>query len=163
MKQNPFYMKKIILIFIAFSLLSCGSSKVVSEYEKSLKGNWTLNNINSTVIGDLDFNIFGSNSRDCMIDSNWEFIPNNNTGSYILSGAECDTEKNYFVFNIEEVDSTSGFYDFLLKPTNSKGKSESNKGFRLELKSISDTSMVWEQTINFEGKPQKLTFKFNKQ
>jgi len=155
-------MKKIITIFITFILLSCGSSKVVKEYDKTIKGNWSLDSINSTVIGDLDFKIFGTSSRDCLIDSAWEFIPNNNTGSYVLNGAECDNEKNYFVFTIEEVDSTSGFYDFLLKPTNEKGKSESNTGFRLELKSMTDTSMVWEQTINFEGKPQKLTFNFNK-
>ena len=155
-------MKKIITVFIAFVLLSCGSSKVVKEYEKTIKGNWSLDNINSTVIGDLDFEIFGNNSRDCLIDSSWEFIPNNNTGSYVLSGSECSTEKKYFVFTIQEVNSTSGFYDFLLKPTNAKGKSESNTGFRLELKNMTDTSMVWEQTINFEGKPQKLTFNFNK-
>jgi hypothetical protein len=155
-------MKKIIIALLAFISLSCGSSKVVKEYEKTIKGNWSLDNIKSTVIGDLDFKIFGSGSRECLINSSWEFIPNNNTGTYVLSGSDCSTEKKYFAFTIEEVDSTSGFYDFLLKPTNEKGKSESNTGFRLELKSMTGTSMVWEQTINFEGKPQKLTLNFNK-
>jgi hypothetical protein len=118
--------------------------------------------MSSTVIGELNFTIFGQSSRDCTIGSSWEFIPNNNTGSYIESGSGCNTEKNYFVFSIDEVDESSGFYDFLLKPTSKNGKSETNKGYRLELVSLSEYTMVWKHTINFEGRPATLTFTFNK-
>lgn len=155
-------MKKLFYLAITLILFSCGTSKVVKQSEKTLKGNWVLNDMTSTVIGELNFTIFGQSSRDCVIGSSWEFIPNNNTGSYLESGSGCSTEKNYFVFSIDEVDETSGFYDFLLKPTDKKGKSETNKGFRLELVNLTDNTMVWKHTISFEGKPATLTFNFIK-
>ncbi len=155
-------MKKIICFAIVLVLLSCGASKTVKQSEKSLKGNWVLDDMTSTVIGELKFTVFGQSSRDCIIGSSWEFIPNNNTGSYIESGSNCNAEKNYFVFSIDEVDEVSGFYDFLLKPTNKRGKSETDKGYRLELVNLTEDTMVWKHTINFEGKPATLTFKFNK-
>lgn len=155
-------MRKILLLLIASTMLSCGSSKAVRDSEKTLKGDWMLDNMSSTIIGELEFTIFGQSSRNCIIGSSWEFIPNNNTGSYIESGTECNLDKNYFVFSINEVDETSGFYDFLLKPTNKKGKSETNKGYRLELVSLTENTMVWKHTFNFEGKPMTLTFNFTK-
>lgn len=156
-------MKKIISFSIILLILSCGSSKTVRKSEKTLKGNWTLSDMSSSVIGDITFNIFDQSTRNCIIGSNWEFIPNNNTGSYLESGNSCNAEKNYFVFSIDEVDETSGFYDFLLKPTDKRGKSETNKGYRLELISLTATTMTWKHTIDFEGKPMTLTFNFIKQ
>lgn len=156
-------MKKILTISIIFMLLSCGSTKTIRKSEKVLKGNWTLNDMSSTVIGDIKFNIFGQSSRKCVIGSTWEFIPNNNTGSYTESGSNCNLDKNYFVFSIDQVDETSGLYDFLLKPTDKKGKSETNQGFRLELVSLTETTMTWKHSLSFEGKPMTLTFNFTKQ
>jgi hypothetical protein len=155
-------MKKIILLPLLICLLSCGASKTVKQSEKSLKGNWVLEDMSSTVVGELNFTIFGQSSRNCIIGSSWEFIPNNNTGSYMESGSACNAEENYFVFSIDEVDAISGFYDFLLKPTDAKGKSETNKGYRLELVSLTGSTMVWKHTISFEGRPATLTFNFIK-
>lgn len=156
-------MKKILLLVLILFITSCGSSKVVRESEKNLKGNWILNNISSTVIGELKIKIFDNATRGCFIESNWEFIPNNNTGFYILSGVNCDVNKNYFKFSIDEVNQTTGFYDFMLKPTDKRGNSESDKGYRLELTSLNQTKMTLRHTVNFEGKPMTLTFNFTKQ
>jgi hypothetical protein len=56
----------------------------------------------------------------------------------------------------------TGLYDFLLKPTDAKSKSETNQGFRLSLKALSDTVMQWEQTVSVDGKPFTITMNFNK-
>ena len=76
----------------------------------------------------------------------WQFIPNNNTGIYSISKANCSTNDRYFIFTIDEVDIQTGLYNFLLKPTNNKYKSDTNQGFRLRLTLLSDTNMQWQQT-----------------
>lgn len=161
--SNKNLMKKNILLILIISLISCGTSKVVRESEKNLKGNWILNKVSSTVVGELKIKILGNSTRDCFIGSRWEFIPNNHTGFYILSGNRCALDENYFKFSIDEVNKTLGSYDFLLKPTDKRGNSESNKGYRLELTSLNQTTMTLKNTVNFEGKPMTLTFNFTKQ
>ena len=66
------------------------------------------------------------------------------------------------MFTIQEIDAQTGLYDFLLKPTNEKGKSETNQGFRLSLTSLSDTTMQWQQTVSVDGSPFTITMNFNK-
>jgi len=156
-------MKKISCILVLIFLMSCGSQKEIRQSEKTLKGNWYMEDVSASAIGDLKFTIFGKSSKDCLIGSSWEFIPNNNTGSYVESGMGCSDDQNYFAFNIDSVSEYSGLYDFLLKPTNEKGKSETDTGYRLELISLTKTTMAWKHTVSFEGKPLTLTFKFIKQ
>ena len=67
-----------------------------------------------------------------------------------------------FVFTIQEVDPQTGLYDFLLKPTNEKHKSDTNQGFRLKLTSLSDAFMQWQQTVSVDGKPFTITMNFTK-
>ena len=84
--------------------------------------------------------------------SEWKFTPNNNTGIYSVATEGCENGERNFIFTIKEVDSTTGFYDFLLKPTDAKNKSIDNSGFRLKLKQLTDLNMQWEQTASIEGK-----------
>jgi hypothetical protein len=66
------------------------------------------------------------------------------------------------VFSIQEVDATTGLYDFLLKPTNEKHKSTTNQGFRVELSALSETDMQWQQTVSLDGKPFTIYMNFKK-
>ena len=74
----------------------------------------------------------------------------------------CTSDKRFFVFTIDEVNEDTGLYNFLLKPTNEKGKSETNAGFRLELTSLSETAMQWQQMVTLDGKPITITMNFIK-
>ena len=50
-----------------------------------------------------------------------------------------------------------------MKPVNEKGKSETgNTGFRVNLVSLTDTAMTWEQTVSLDGKPFTIRMNFNK-
>ena len=155
-------MKKAILILFGICLLSCGASKTVRQSKQVIKGNWNLSSINYSEAGTYNVTLLGDASKDCFIGSTWEFIPNNNTGMYNIINSECNTGERYFVFTIQEIDETTGLYDFLLKPTNEKGKSDTNQGFRLRLLSLSETAMMWEQTVNVDGKPFTITMNFSK-
>ena len=156
-------MKHILLILITVGLLSCGSTKSVRNSKKMLKGTWALNSITHNNSGIFDIKLLNDASKDCLENSIWEFIPNNNSGSYSIDKEGCVNGDRNFIFTIEVIASESTKYDFLLKPTNSKMKSESNNsGFRLKLIQMTENSMILEQTISHEGSPFKISMNFTK-
>ena len=155
-------MKKIILILFAVCLVSCGTSKVVRNSQKTLKGNWSLSSITYSKTGDYNVILLNDVSKECFEASTWQFVPNNNTGLYSIANTECETGDRYFNFTVQEVNAETGHYDFLLKPTNEKGKSETNQGFRLKITSLTDTEMQWQQTVNPDGVPFIINMNFTK-
>ena len=157
-------MKKLALsIGIILMILSCGISKTVRDSKKVIKGEWTLSSITYSTAGKYNVTLLNDTSKDCFEGSTWQFIPNNNTGTYTINETSCSTGPRNFVFTIQEVNKETGLYDFLLKPTNEKQKSDTNQGFRLSLTSLTDTIMQWQQTVSVDGKPFIITMNFNKQ
>jgi hypothetical protein len=155
-------MKRLLILLITVTLVGCGPSKTVRDSKKVIKGDWSLNSITYSQVGTYNVNLLNDASKECFEGSTWKFIPNNNTGTYTINDAGCSTGERNFVFTIQEVNQTTGLYDFLLKPTNEKNKSETNQGFRLNLASISETMMQWKQTLTVEGNPFTITMNFSK-
>ncbi|MDO6759845.1 lipocalin family protein [Tamlana sp. 2_MG-2023] len=156
-------MKKIVLVLLTLSLVACGSTKTATpEPKKVIKGDWTLSTISYSEAGEFDVTLLNEDTKECFEGSTWNFIPNNNTGSYSIEGADCNSGMRHFIFTIQKIDEQSGLYDFLLKPTDEKGKSMTNQGFRLKLTSISETSMVWEQHLTVDDEPFVITWQFGK-
>ena len=157
-------MKKIILLVVLVATaIACGPPKTVQESRKIIKGYWSLDNISYSESGTFTVQLLNDTSKECFEGSTWRFIPNNNTGIYTINGGNCPTGDRNFVFTIQEMDPTTGLYDFLLKPTNAKNKSETNNsGFRLRLAQLSESSMRWEQTVSMEGKPFTISMNFSK-
>ncbi len=156
-------MKKfLILALVVVTAISCGTPKTVQESRKVIKGYWILNSISYDSSGTFNVTLFNDTSVECFEGSNWRFIPNNNTGNYTIENSNCPTGQRDFVFTIQELDQTTGLYDFLLKPTNAKGKSDSDVGYRLRLAQLNESSMRWEQTVNLDGKPFKINMNFSK-
>ena len=155
-------MKRVILLFLAISIVSCGTSKTVRESKKVIKGDWTLGTITYSKTGKYNVTLLNDTSKDCFEGSTWQFIPNNNTGTYTINESSCSTGVRNFVFTIQEIDPQTGLYDFLLKPTNEKNKSETNQGFRLKLTALSETNMQWQQTVTVDGAPFIINMNFIK-
>ncbi|SRX73777.1 lipocalin family protein [Aequorivita antarctica] len=156
-------MKKIlILALIAATAFSCGTPKTVQESRKVIKGYWTLENITYGSSGTYNVTLFNDTSVECFEGSTWRFIPNNNTGNYTIDNSNCPTGQRDFIFTIIEIDPASGLYDFMVKPTDAKGRSEDKTGFRLHLAQLNDNSMRWEQTVSLDGKPFKINMNFSK-
>ena len=156
-------MKQLLLLVLTISFLSCGASKTVRDSKKVIKGNWTLNSIAYSESGTYNVKLLNDASKNCFEGSSWQFIPNNNTGLYIIDKSDCPIGERNFIFTIQEIDETTGLYDFLLKPTNEKGKSETNQGFRLKLAALSDNAMQWQQTVSVNGQPFTINMNFTKQ
>lgn len=152
-------MKKIVLLIFAITLFSCGANKNVKLKEKIIKGNWTLNKISFSKTGDYNVTLFNDTTKDCLEGSSWKFIPNNNSGVYAVTNTNCNVGDRDFIFVVKEMDAVSGYYDFLLKPKNN----ENNVGFRLDLKDLSETTMLWQQKLSVNGTPFIINMNFTKQ
>lgn len=159
-------MKKIlILLLVGVFAASCGPSKVVQQSRKTLKGYWNLDSINyGDAPGVYDVTLFGDTSSECLVGSTWRFIPNNNFGNYEITSSGCPVGQRYFVWTIPDVDNTAtSSYDILLKPTDEKMRSTmNNKGFRLSIDYLSEDSLTFTQTVQYNGKPFKIVMNFSK-
>lgn len=156
------YMKRILLLLITVSVLSCGTSKTIRDSRKTIKGEWTLNKIDYSALGTYNVTLLNDVSKECFEGSIWQFVPNNYSGTYTINNGNCPTGLRNFNFTIQEIDSQTGLYNFLLKPTNEKGKSETNQGFRLKLTALSEVNMQWQQTVTVDGKPFIINMNFTK-
>ena len=156
--------KAALLVLSTLFLISCGSSAVVKEARATMNGDWMLNSI--TYPGNeenLQVTLLNDVPAKCLENSSWNFISNNNTGSYEPAGLGCQQGPNFFIWSVSEVDEAGGNYDLLFKPTDADHKSTTgNQGYRLNLTNLSGDRMVWEQTINFEGKPFTIRMNFTK-
>ncbi|MDX1272175.1 lipocalin family protein [Bizionia paragorgiae] len=155
-------MKKLSFLLLLVFLVGCGSSKVVRQSKKEIKGNWVLNSVNYDKTGTYAITFLNDASKACFEQSTWSFVPNNNTGIYSIANANCATGDRYFNFTIQEVDANTGLYHFLLKPTDEKGKSPDNAGFRLRLSQLSENTMQWQQTVSVDGSPFTINMNFTK-
>lgn len=159
-------MKKLVTILsvcVFLMVTSCGTSKTVRTSKKVIKGDWVLSSITYSQAGTYNTTLFNDASKTCFEGSNWKFVPNNNSGVYTINNSSCSTGERYFIFTIQEVDAETGLYDFLLKPTDEKHRSETNQGFRLKLSALSDTSMQWQQSVNASGSSVTINMNFTKQ
>ena len=160
-------MKKIALIItIALFTVSCGSTtKVAKEARKTFDGEWTLSSITyPNNPGNFNVTLFNEATASCFQGSTWDFVSNNNRGTYNVSGSGCDATTNNFIWSIDEENTPAGEYDFLLKPTDEKYKSTTgNQGFRINLQSVTQYNMIWEQTVSLDGSPFTIRMNFTKQ
>ena len=152
-------MKKFLILVLTATLFSCGASKTLKSKEKTIKGNWVLSNISYSKTGDYKVTMFNDATKECLEGSTWKFVPNNNTGTYNITKSTCVAGEREFVFVIKEIDQTSGYYDFMLKPKNNEG----NLGYRIDLRELTETSMLWRQKINIDGAPFLINMNFKKQ
>ena len=156
-------MKRIfILLIFSILILSCSTPKTVIQSKKVMKGEWVLNSVTVNEKGNFSVSLFNDASKDCFEGSVWRFIPNNNSGLYSITSENCISGNRYFVFTIQEINKENQLYDFLLKPTNEKLKSENNTGFRINLTQLTETEMEWKQTVLSDKLPIIITMSFTK-
>lgn len=159
-------MKRLAFLLLLASLVySCGTPAFIREAESSIGGYWELTDI-AYPGGEKDFNVslFNEVPAACLEQSSWNFIPNNNTGSYELSGIGCGEGPNFFIWFFPEAGAENQETDLMLKPTDAQYLSVSgNKGYRIELAQLTEGRMVWKETVFFEGEPFtiKMNFKRN--
>jgi len=103
-------------------------------------------------------------SQYCIQHTNWEFISNNNTGSYALSGTSCpNQEVQNFIWSVPK--EMYGFnHSIMLKPVNEYMKSDiNNKGYRMQLYDLKESTMTWEYDAIVDADKFSIRLYFEKQ
>ncbi|MHA7057449.1 hypothetical protein ACWGOQ_0009550 [Aquimarina sp. M1] len=160
-------MRIIFLVLICSVLFGCGASdQLTRAAESSINGVWILKeaNFETENKGTYNITVLDNIPLKCIENTNWEFISNNNTGSYALSGSYCPTKEiQNFIWSVPK--EMYGFnHSILLKPVNAKMKSEkNNKGYRMELYKIGAFKMTWSYDLIVDGKKFTVKLNFEKQ
>jgi hypothetical protein len=153
-------MHKLTYILLALLMVGCSSSRNNNApeptEESDLKGDWTVTSVNFDGFRDYEVTLFGRVSNECIENSRWNFVSNNNRGSYDITEPGCNRGTNNFIWTLDE----SG--KFILKPTNEKYKSDTGNGFALTLKNYTGTSMTLTQTLTVDGGPVVMDIVFIK-
>ncbi|MFD2562279.1 hypothetical protein [Aquimarina rubra] len=160
-------MRIVFLVMICALLLGCGASdKLTRVAESSINGVWILKEVNFDTAGKGTYTItiLDNIPLKCIENTNWEFISNNNTGSYALSGSYCSTKGiQNFIWSVPK--EMYGFnHSILLKPVNAKMKSEkNNKGYRMQLYELGEDNMIWSYDMIVDGEKFTIKLHFDKQ
>lgn len=155
-------MKKVLLTGMIGTLfaVSCSSANQAQNARADfmkLKGSWEI----SSVDYDKQYKIKpfdeGADAQ-CFVGSQWNLIPNNNTGSYSLSGGgDCPTVTRAIKFDV----SKDKEFSFKVIDAGVKAKNVT-AGYVLDFQNQTPTSFTLVQNVPFEGKILKVYYNFTK-
>ena len=155
-------MKKVLLTGMIGTLfaVSCSSANQAQNARADfmkLKGSWEI----SSVDYDKQYKIKpfdeGADAQ-CFVGSQWNLVPNNNTGSYALAGGgDCPTITRAIKFDV----SKDKEFSFKVIDAGVKAK-KVTAGYVLDFQNQTPTSFTLVQNVPFEGKILKVYYNFTK-
>lgn len=155
-------MKKILLAGILGTtfLVSCSTAKQAQASRDDfykLKGNWEVTSVDYEKGYKIKPFDEGADAQ-CFVGSQWNLIPNNNTGSYSLSGGgDCPTVTRAIKFDV----SKDKEFSFKVIDAGVKAKNVT-AGYVLDFQNQTPTSFTLVQNVPFEGKILKVYYNFTK-
>lgn len=156
-------MKYVLLLFLTFSLMSCGAAYQANQVEKNLKGDWVLESVTfPDSSGFFEVELFYLADVKCFENSIWKFIPNNSSGEFTLDGNDCIKTEQEFKWYIDAATAESAYPELLFKITTGQKPKNVNQGTRIKIKSLLEDQMIWEQNAMFKGKAIKIEMIFSK-
>ncbi|ARN77736.1 hypothetical protein BST97_06840 [Nonlabens spongiae] len=141
-------------------LISCGSKQSTVSIagreidKKEFKGNWTLASVDFDGYRKYNVTLFNDTDTDCFLVSDWNFVSNNNKGSYEITSNSCETGKRYFIWVLDSASRT-----FKLKPTDEDYNSVDDLGYTLNIKSVSENQIILGQRLTIDGGPVNMELK----
>ena len=156
-------MKKLLLLgLLALAFAGCkttsvGNTKLDKSSEVALKGNWRISSVSypgSEVIKVTSFDIADSQ---CFVGSTWNFISNNNKGSFTLNSANCSAYNSPITWYINK----DG--QFVLKVLDEGLKSKKVKtGYFLAVENQSENTFQLVDKINVGNNPTSVVYQFER-
>ena len=146
------------LLLLISLVVACGAAKSSKTTQNTLEGTWTLSSITYDNSDQYAIKLFNDASNTCFLGSRWRFSVNNK-GTYTIKEADCNPGKRYFEYSVDPTKQTSGLYDFLIRPTDASGNSQTNAAYRTKMIYKTSEKMQWQQTTTVNGKP--FVFKMN--
>ncbi|MFN4027850.1 MAG: hypothetical protein ACK4IZ_10425 [Flavobacterium sp.] len=156
-------MKKIILIsFLSVLILSCKSTnsatstKVDSQSQTAIKGEWVISSVNypgSEVIKVTSFDLADSK---CFIGSKWKFVSMSNKGSLTLNSTSCTAYSTPITWFINKEG------EFVLKILDEAKAKTVKSGYVLRVANQTEKSFQLVDQINVAGKMTAVVYQFDK-
>ncbi|PJE42190.1 hypothetical protein [Flavobacterium mekongense] len=156
-------MKKIILIsFLSVLILSCKSTnsatstKVDSQSQTAIKGEWVISSVNypgSEVIKVTSFDLADSK---CFIGSKWKFVSMSNKGSLTLNSPSCTAYSTPITWFINKEG------EFVLKILDEAKAKTVKSGYVLRVANQTEKSFQLVDQINVAGKMTAVVYQFDK-
>jgi hypothetical protein len=152
-------------VFLVF-LAACNTVKQTEKKmedmdlasQKKLKGNWQISDITFPERESYKIKSFQIADAKCFIGSQWNFVPNNNTGSLNINKSDCPQFSSPIVWSINK----NGLFTlkFVSKGTKSKSIIQ---GYKLRVSNLTSNSFELIDDINVEGSQKELVYHFQKQ
>lgn len=155
-------MKKVLLTGMIGTLfaVSCSTAKQAQASRDDfykLKGNWEVTSVDYEKGYKIKPFDEGADAK-CFVGSQWNLIPNNNTGSYSLSGGgDCPTVTRAIKFDVN----SEKQFSFKVIDAGVKAKNVT-AGYVLDFQNQTPTSFTLVQNVPFEGKILKVYYNFTK-
>ena len=156
-------MKKIIVIsFLSVLILSCKSTnsatstKVDSQSQTAIKGEWVISSVNypgSEVIKVTSFDLADSK---CFIGSKWKFVSMSNKGSLTLNSPSCTAYSTPITWFINKEG------EFVLKILDEAKAKTVKSGYVLRVANQTEKSFQLVDQINVAGKMTAVVYQFDK-
>lgn len=155
-------MKKVLLTGMIGTLfaVSCSSANQAQNARADfmkLKGSWEISSVDYDKQCKIKPFDEGADAQ-CFVGSQWNLVPNNNTGSYSLSGGgDCPTVTRAIKFDV----SKDKEFSFKVIDAGVKAKNVT-AGYVLDFQNQTPTSFTLVQNVPFEGKILKVYYNFTK-
>ena len=155
-------MKKVLLTGMIGTLfaVSCSTAKQAQASRDDfykLKGNWEVTSVDYEKGYKIKPFDEGADAK-CFVGSQWNLIPNNNTGSYSLSGGgDCPTVTRAIKFDVN----SEKQFSFKVIDAGVKAKNVT-AGYVLDFQNQTPTTFTLVQNVPFEGKILKVYYNFTK-
>ena len=155
-------MKKVLLTGMIGTLfaVSCSTAKQAQASRDDfykLKGNWEVTSVDYEKGYKIKPFDEGADAK-CFVGSQWNLVPNNNTGSYSLSGGgDCPTVTRAIKFDVN----SEKQFSFKVIDAGVKAKNVT-AGYVLDFQNQTPTTFTLVQNVPFEGKILKVYYNFTK-
>ena len=155
-------MKKVLLTGMIGTLfaVSCFSANQAQNERADfmkLKGSWEISSVDYDKQCKIKPFDDGADAQ-CFVGSQWNLVPNNNTGSYALAGGgDCPTITRAIKFDVN----SEKQFSFKVIDAGVKAKNVT-AGYVLDFQNQTPTTFTLVQNVPFEGKILKVYYNFTK-
>ncbi|PUZ26491.1 Lipocalin-like domain-containing protein [Chitinophaga costaii] len=154
-------------LFLAFFAVSCApktaATGTTSFSKRALNGSWILTDIQFDGIPKgSKVSIFDEAPYQCFIGSQWDFVSNNNKGSFTLTATDngCSTGNQPIIWSIVQ-ENGDNVFQFKKLFNGDKAKNVTT-GYKVSLSDVQATSMTWRAAVGFQGQTGYLVYSFQR-
>jgi hypothetical protein len=142
-------------------LVGCATKNAVKQTENQVRGNWVIDSVTYNGTGEFESTLLQDVSAECFEGSQWYFVANNNRGNYSIETLGCRNGVRNFIWTVPGSDQIIEG-DLLIKPTGDNYKSDTDAGFRVNVRNLTENTMTWNQSVLVDGRTVVVSMNFRK-